>query len=87
MNTPTLCLLDEMVKQQQEKVLALARTLVPDIGAEETRNPHDFPALRASDAFNYEDGILAGLLSARMAIAAHEHRGQGTTCKINPGYS
>ena len=87
MNAATLSLLDEMVKQQQEKVLALARTLVPDIGAEEIRNPHDFPALRASDVFNYEDGILAGLLSARMAIAAHHHASQGTRGQINSGHS
>jgi hypothetical protein len=65
-----LALLDVMVAQQQVKVLSLARTLVPDISAEDLRNPHDFPALRRSDVFNYEDGILAGLLAARMAIAA-----------------
>ena len=65
-----LALLDVMVAQQEAKVLALARNLIPDLCPEDLRNPHDYPALRASDIFNYEDGILAGLLSARMAIAA-----------------
>jgi len=65
-----LALLDVMVTQQEAKVLALARNLIPDLCPEDLRNPHDYPLLRASDIFNYEDGILAGLLSARMAIAA-----------------
>ena len=65
-----LALLDIMVTQQEAKVLALARNLIPDLCPEDLRNPHDYPLLRASDIFNYEDGILAGLLSARMAIAA-----------------
>ena len=69
-----LSLLDVMVKQQEGKVLALARTLLPDLVPEDLRNPHDYPLLRASDVFNYEDGILAGLLSARMAIAAQANR-------------
>lgn len=66
----SLGLLEGMIAQQQAKVLALAQLLVPGITPEDARNPHDFPALKACDAFNFEDGILAGLLAARMAIAA-----------------
>jgi len=69
-----LALLDIMVTQQEAKLLALARNLIPDLCPEDLRNPHDYPMLRASDIFNYEDGILAGLLSARMAIAADLER-------------
>jgi len=73
----TLDLLDAMASQQQVKVLNLARTLVPGITPEDARNPHDFPALRACDAFNFEDGILAGILAARMAIAAELNQDEG----------
>jgi len=63
-------LLAEMIAQQEAKVLALARRIVPDLTAEDVRNPHDFVPLVESGEFNYEDGILAGLKAADMAIRA-----------------
>jgi hypothetical protein len=66
--------LAEMIAQQDAKVLALARRLVPHLTAEDVRNPHDFPALVASADFNYEDGILAGLRAAEIALRAARHR-------------
>jgi hypothetical protein len=68
-------LLDRMIAQQQEKVLRLAREAVPNINPEDVRNPHDFPALREHPTFEFEDGILAGLISARIALRA-EIKGQ-----------
>src|SRR5262245_26801527 len=62
--------LAEIIAQQEAKVLALARTIVPRLTLEDVRNPHDFPALVASADFNYEDGILAGLKAAEMALRA-----------------
>ncbi len=61
-------LLADMIAQQEAKVLALARTLMPGLTPEDLRNPHDFPPLLTSATFNYEDGILAGLRSARVAV-------------------
>jgi hypothetical protein len=63
-------LLAEMAAQQEEKVLVLARRLVPDATPEDLRNPHDFRALVESAEFNYEDGILAGLRAAEVAVRA-----------------
>jgi hypothetical protein len=63
-------LLAEMDAQQEAKVLALARRLVPDVTAEDVRNPHDFPALVESAEFNYEDGILAGIRAVAVAVRA-----------------
>jgi len=62
--------LAEMVAQQDAKVLALARRIVPHLTPEDVRNPHDFPALVESAAFNYEDGVLAGLRAAQTAVRA-----------------
>jgi len=62
--------LAEMIAQQDAKVLALARRIVPHVKPDDVRNPHDFPALVASADFNYEDGILAGLRAAEMALRA-----------------
>jgi hypothetical protein len=63
-------LLDEMVVQQEAKVLSLARRLVPQCTPEDLRNPHDFAPLVESAEFNYEDGILTGIRAALVAIRA-----------------
>jgi len=70
----TLALVDrlmlEIIAQQESKVLAMARAIHPGLTSEDIRNPHDFPDLMASGQWNFEDGILAGLKSAHMAIRA-----------------
>jgi hypothetical protein len=63
-------LFERMIAQQQAKVLRLAREAVPNIGPEDLRNAHDFPELKQHPTFEYEDGILAGLISAQMAVRA-----------------
>jgi hypothetical protein len=63
-------MLHAMVEQQDAKVLALARRVVPHLTPEDVRNPHDFPALVESAEFNYEDGVLAGLRAAETAVRA-----------------
>lgn len=63
-------LLVQMIDQQEGKLLELARHMVPGLTPEDLRNPQDFPALGRDPAFNYEDGLLAGLRSAHMAIRA-----------------
>lgn len=69
-----LDLLEGMIARQEAKVLSLARELMPGLTGEDLRNPHDFAPLRASEQFNFEDGILAGYLSARMALACELNR-------------
>lgn len=66
----TEALLSRMIDQQREKVLRLARQAVPHISAEDVMNPNDYPELKAHPTFDYEDGILAGLISAQVAIRA-----------------
>ena len=63
-------LFDGMIRQQRAKVLKLAREAVPNIGPEDVMNPHDFPELKVHPTFEYEDGILAGLVSAQIALRA-----------------
>ncbi len=63
-------LLTQMIEQQERKVLQLARQIVPDLTPEDLRNPQDFRDLARDPEFNYEDGVLAGLRSAHMAIRA-----------------
>jgi len=61
-------LLEEMIKQQEIKVLKIAREISPDATPEDIRNPQDFPELINDINFNYEDGILTGYLSVKTAV-------------------
>lgn len=63
-------LYEGMIQQQRAKVLRLAREAVPNLGPEDVLNPHDFPELKAHPTFEYEDGLLAGLVAAKIALRA-----------------
>lgn len=64
-------LISEMIEQQRIKVLRVARTIHPDLTQEDIMNPQDFPELMRNAKFNFEDGILAGLISAQIALRAN----------------
>jgi hypothetical protein len=61
--------LDVMISAQQVKVAQLADRLQPGLTAEDLRNPQDFVNLRENSHFNYEDGVLTGLMTARTALS------------------
>lgn len=58
---------------QVKKVIDLARRILPGLTAEDIRNPHDFPELNDPD-WQYEDGLLAGVQSVRVALRAMKNR-------------
>lgn len=74
MESPTLewakieKLLREMIQEQQAKVYAVGRRIVPNLTAEDLLQPNDYPELENHPHFRHEEGILAGLMSAEMAI-------------------
>jgi hypothetical protein len=63
-------LMQELVDQQNAKVLATARLRLPHLTAEDVLNPHDYPELERDPIFNYEEGMASGLLAAQMALRA-----------------
>ena len=63
-------LFDQMISQQRAKVLAVARSLDPRLTEDDILSPHDFEELAGDPRFNYEDGLLAGLISAQIAVRA-----------------
>lgn len=75
-------LLDELITQQQAKVLHIARMHLPHLTADDILNPHDYPQLLADPIFNYEEGLAAGLLAAQAAIRANQAKSsaQGQKC-------
>ena len=70
-------LLEQMIVQQRGKVLAIARSLNARLTEDDILSPQDFPELAESARFNYEDGLLAGLLSAQIAIRARRREKGG----------
>lgn len=65
--------LGAMEEVQARKVIDLARRLLPNLTAEDIRNPHDFPELNDTD-WQYEDGVLAGIQGVRIAMRAMRNR-------------
>jgi hypothetical protein len=74
--------LEAAITHQRRKVLEIARRITPSILQDDLFNPQDFPELQQSALFNYEDGILAGLLSSQMALRA-EWRCSGQQPALN----
>jgi|PersoiStandDraft_1058852.scaffolds.fasta_scaffold10055_4 hypothetical protein len=60
----------ELISHQREKTLALAQRIDPSLSGDDLFQPHDHPVLRTHPLFQFEDGVLAGLLSARAALRA-----------------
>jgi hypothetical protein len=63
-------LFEELVSQQQAKVLRIARERLPHLTGDDILNPHDFPELMSDPIFNYEEGLASGLMAAQFAIRA-----------------
>lgn len=67
-------LFEEMIAQQRARVLSIARAIDPRLTSDDVLSPDDFPHLAADPRFAWEDGLLAGLISAQIAVRA---RGRG----------
>jgi ADP-ribose pyrophosphatase len=63
-----LATLLKLEEHQLGRVRALAQRLRPDLTAEDLQSPHDFPELDDPD-WHFEDGQLAGIKAARIALA------------------
>ncbi|MBS0619945.1 MAG: hypothetical protein JSS61_00600 [Verrucomicrobia bacterium] len=63
-------LFDELIAAQQKKLMECAQRIIPRVTADDLLQPNDFPALENHPHFRYEEGVLEGLLTARMAFLA-----------------
>lgn len=63
-------LFDELVDGQRIKLLNFARRIIPNLTKDDLLQPNDFPELEHDPLFRYEEGVLEGLLTARMAYLA-----------------
>jgi hypothetical protein len=67
-------LFEELIAHQRKRVLAHARRLNPRTTDDDVLSPIDMPELAADPEWNYEDGLLAGYLSAQMAVRSRLRR-------------
>ncbi|HSX03469.1 MAG TPA: hypothetical protein VLG76_01935 [Rhabdochlamydiaceae bacterium] len=65
-------LFDELIESQRKKLLSLAERIVGPITEDDLLQPNDFPLLENHPLFRYEEGVLEGLHTARMAYLAQE---------------
>lgn len=72
---------DELVAAQNRRLLSLAREILPFATADDILQPNDFPELEGHPLFRYEEGVLEGLLTARMAYLAKVKEGEGLFSK------
>jgi hypothetical protein len=61
---------DELIAAQKKKLLACAHAILPHVVEDDLLQPNDFPELENHPYFRYEEGVLEGLYTARMAYLA-----------------
>jgi hypothetical protein len=74
LNAETEKLWDELILQQEKKLLKLAQELRPNVTWDDLLQPQDLPEVASDPMFNYEDGLLAGIKAARAAYRALTRR-------------
>ena len=63
-------LFDELIEQQRKKMQSCADQIFPGLTSDDLLQPNDYPILENHPVFRYEEGVLEGLLTARMAYLA-----------------
>lgn len=61
---------DELIEEQNKKLLKFGREIIPYLTKDDILQPNDFPELENHPFFRYEEGVLEGLLTAKMAYLA-----------------
>ena len=67
-------LLEQMIQQQEEKLFRLAHRFRSTATIDDLRQLHDCPELDENPVFQFEDGLLAGLRSALIAVRAEDRK-------------
>ncbi len=65
---------DELVAGQKKKLLVAAKEIISTITEDDLMQINDFPVLENHPFVRYEEGVLEGLLSARMAYLAEKYK-------------
>lgn len=66
--SPFEALFSELIAYQQASLLKIGRRIVPRLTSDDILQPNDFPELENHPSFRYEEGLLAGIFTARAAM-------------------
>lgn len=61
---------DQLIELQQIKIKTCAASIIPNLTDDDLLQPNDFPLLERNPYFRYNEGVLEGLMAARMAYLA-----------------
>ncbi len=60
-------LFDKLICEQKKKLFVYAQRIIPHLTDDDLLQPSDFVQLELNPHFRYEEGILEGLMTAKMA--------------------
>lgn len=63
---------DELIEFQEKKLLSYASEIIPNVTPDDILQPNDYPELENHPFFRYEEGVLKGLHTAKMALLSWE---------------
>jgi hypothetical protein len=73
---------DALIELQQKKIRQCADSILPNLTEDDLLQPNDFPQLESNPFFRYNEGVLEGLMSARMAYLAFSSASVPTSSPI-----
>ncbi|MDN3508599.1 MAG: hypothetical protein P0S93_00980 [Candidatus Neptunochlamydia sp.] len=65
-------LFNELISQQEKKLLRYASHIIPNVTSDDILQPNDYPELENHPFFRYEEGLLKGIHAAKMAVMVWE---------------
>jgi len=61
-------LFDELIDFQEKKLLDYASEIIPNVTSDDILQPNDYDELENHPFFRYEEGVLKGIQTAKMAV-------------------
>lgn len=68
-------LFDELIAFQEKKLLDYAAEIIPNVTSDDILQPNDYDELENHPFFRYEEGVLKGIQTAKMAVLAKVREG------------
>ncbi|MGH2612388.1 MAG: hypothetical protein ACRDFB_05000 [Rhabdochlamydiaceae bacterium] len=65
---------NQLIALQQIKIKNCASSIIPNLTDDDLLQPNDFPLLENNPYFRHNEGILEGLMTARMAYLAQKNK-------------
>ena len=69
-------LVEEIADSHDRGLLKLGRRIIPTLTPEDLLQPNDYPELENHPEFRYEEGVLAGIQTVKMALVAFKRESE-----------